>query len=52
MLPTPQAQSYVAATDLSNLQEQLKWAEQRASAAEEHARATQSNIPLLILVMK
>ena len=48
---TTTPQSYVSAPDQSNLQEQLKWAEQRASEAEDHARATQSNIPLLILVI-
>ena len=50
-LPPALPPSYSPAVDSANLQEQLKWAEQRSFAAEEQARAAQSNIPLLILLI-
>jgi Domain of unknown function (DUF6249) len=51
LITAPQTQPYSQGAELANLQEQLKWAEQRASTAEDQARSAQRNIPLLILLV-
>jgi hypothetical protein len=48
--PVTQVQPASAAPELS-IQEQLRWAEQRAAAAEEEARSAQRNLPFLILLV-
>jgi Domain of unknown function (DUF6249) len=51
-VPPVQAQPYYTPTpETPNLQEQLKWAEQRASMSEEMARGAQRTIPMLILLI-
>ena len=47
----PPLQAQPSTSDLSSLQDQLKWTEQRASMAEEQARSAQRNIPLLVLLV-